>query len=478
MRCRECGLEVDDDKAFCPVCGAPMKVTADYEYIQAEIANKVDRFVNEENNKESGDDAFVNGLEDGAGFAEYDEGGTQENSSEYMARTRNIYGNDSVFDDIPPMDEEPPIDNVNIREPVDDRPQKKKKQDRKKRPRRTEVIIPYEEKDQTAAKVITGLIIFVIVAAAAVGILAVMGIFNNNTGSGEGGPAQVIKTLTTNVEADATYSLPLEIAINNSIEGNVFYTLDGTEPTTRSKIYTGPFEVKISDIVSTYPLVRLRAVSFSENSEKSGDINITFNVEESDEAAAMVAELQTTTAEPETTTLSLTAPLVSPSSGSYSENTDITVSSAEGASIFYTYDGTVPGTSSTLYTGPVMMMPGTNTFSAICVKDGVQSQITSVTYSLEYNYPYSASDAINQVTNELLWDGYIVDRDYYTYDGFVRLTHMGVHTIDWYTYYIIKVDFYNENGSLKDTEYRGVGVNYGSVYGIGVDDNGNYYVRW
>ena len=37
MRCKECGIEVDNLEVFCPNCGAPLRMTADYDFIQAEI---------------------------------------------------------------------------------------------------------------------------------------------------------------------------------------------------------------------------------------------------------------------------------------------------------------------------------------------------------------------------------------------------------------------------------------------------------
>ncbi len=508
MRCRECGLEVDNDRAFCPVCGAPLKVTADYEYIQAEIANKVDRFFNdeqEENTAEPGDyhDSEVLTDQDG----------------QFMAKTRNIYGNDSIFDDdhYAPEDylEEPsrqrqgdyPLEDEDQPEydddgyddpgydddgypddgyeeedyPEDDLMDPDPDYPKKPKPRRRSydhILVPYEEKDRTAAKVITGLIIFLIIAAAAVGVMAILGVFSDNTEE-NGGVSQSVSSLKCNIEPGGVYTLPLEIVIDSATEGNIFYTLDGTEPTAVSRIYTGPFTITALDVMNSYPSVRLRATSFGEDSEKSGEINMEFELEYNEADAALIAEQMTTTAEPETTTaITLSAPIISPSSGSYSENTQIMVSSPEGADIFYTYDGTVPGPRSNLYTGPVMMTPGTQTFSAVCIKDGVESLVSSCTFTLEYDYPYSAQEAIDLVTNELMWDGYTMDYDLHTYDdGYAKLTHQGVYEIDGYTYYIIKVDIYTSTDTLESTEYRGVGVNFGNVYFVG-EENGSYYIRW
>ena len=465
MRCRECGLEVDNDKAFCPVCGAPMKVTADYEYIQAEIANKVDRFFNEEHpdrdeyDEEQGQERSASGQPDETG-----------DSVETMAKTRNFYGNDSVFgDDYPSDDRDPEDDYDNDRE--GNGSGRRSRWNRVSQPSKR---ILYKKKDQTTARLITAMIIIFICAAAAVGVMAIMGVFNkNDPGSNPSTNAQV---LSCSLEAGATYEAPVQVTISNPQAGNVFYTLDGTEPNFNSKIYIGPFEITADEVLSSYPSVHFRAVSFTEDSEKSGEINMEIFLEYDEAVAAKIEEMQTTT-EPETeAVLTLSAPQISPVPGEYDSDQNILVSSPDGAEIFYTFDGSIPNERSTRYTGPVKMRPGVSTFSAICIKDGVSSPVSSYGYTLEYDYPYSSSDALNRVTNQLIGYGDINDYDLYTSEGYARLTHEGVYEIEGYTYYVIRVEFFGSDGALINTVYRGVGVNYGGVYALGQDDHNGYYV--
>ncbi|MBQ9031715.1 MAG: chitobiase/beta-hexosaminidase C-terminal domain-containing protein [Parasporobacterium sp.] len=474
MRCRECGLEVDNDRAFCPVCGAPMKVTADYEYIQAEIANKVDRFFNDENPQQDYEPADPDEIyeeEDGTDDPDYDDYGR---NGESMAKTRNIYGSDSIFaDDLYDSDDYDP------EEPYEEEERERSAGRRRENARPVRRRL-YKKKDQTTARIITVLIIFVIIVAAAVGVMAILGVFNNNQENQTGvDSVQNQPTLSSSLTAGETYEAPVTVTLSSQIQGNIFYTLDGTEPNFNSRIYSGPFEVAAMDVPNTYPNVHFRAASYDENSEKTGEINMEFFLEYNEADAARIAEVVTTTVpEPVTTAeVVLSAPSVTPISGEYSSDTDIVVSSPEGAAIYYTYDGTVPNSGSAMYTGPVKMRPGTGTFSAMCIKDGVSSMVTSNTYTLEYNYWVSSSEALNSVRDELLWDGFIIDYDLYTNDGYAQLSHEGVYDIGGYTYYIIRVDFYTSNGAFDHSIYRGVGVNYGGVYGIDVD-NSNYYVTW
>jgi len=63
-------------------------------------------------------------------------------------------------------------------------------------------------------------------------------------------------------------------------------------------------------------------------------------------------------------------PEFSPNGGTYEGSADVTISSAsDGASIFYTTDGTNPTTSSTLYTGPITLSASA-TLKAIAGGDG------------------------------------------------------------------------------------------------------------
>ena len=485
MRCRECGSEVDNEKAFCPVCGAPMKVTADYEYIQAEIANKVDQYFQEkEEEKKSQEmdlDQFISeekkkSAKEAGGkeiprksskAAKHDKAAKEADD---LAKTININSDsifdldfeDSVFDNEDSIREDS-FDELPEEEWEDDElppaPVKRKASSGRhsQRPRYHEDHIP-KKKNQTGAKVLTVLVIFVIIAAAVIGILAILGIFDpNKLQNSNEETTQTSSSISSNIINDETYKSPVTIMLESTSGSTLYYTLDGSEPTTESRLYSGEFEISESDVYLTYPNVTLRVASFDESEDKLDEKTITF---------ALEADRQTTTAEETEKTVveNVSDPVVLPAPGYYNSDSSISVTSAEGATIYYTYDGTIPDSSSNVYTGPVKMVPGTSTFSAVCILDGVSSSVVTSEYTLEYDYPYSADNALLQVLYELMYYGYVYDYDGNTYDGgHAVLSHKGVYTIDGYTYYIIEADFYTSDGVQSDTQYYGVGVNYGSV---------------
>ena len=73
-------------------------------------------------------------------------------------------------------------------------------------------------------------------------------------------------------------------------------------------------------------------------------------------------------------------PTFSPKAGRYSEAQSVTISCAtEGATIYYTTDGTTPTSSSILYTAPVTISE-TTTLKAIVIADGEESNVATAKY--------------------------------------------------------------------------------------------------
>jgi hypothetical protein len=77
------------------------------------------------------------------------------------------------------------------------------------------------------------------------------------------------------------------------------------------------------------------------------------------------------------------APIISVPGGTLPGPTQVVVSSQPGSTTFITRDGTTPSSSSPVYTGCPMNVTYSQTLKAISIKNGVQSSVTSETYTLD-----------------------------------------------------------------------------------------------
>ena len=102
---------------------------------------------------------------------------------------------------------------------------------------------------------------------------------------------------------------------------------------------------------------------------------------------------------------SVATPTFSPAAGTYTTSQSVEIScTTEGATIYYTTDGTAPTTSSNVYNGAIEINT-TTTLKAIAVKDGmVDSDVPSATYNIvtiehagTEADPYTVADARNVI---------------------------------------------------------------------------------
>jgi len=147
----------------------------------------------------------------------------------------------------------------------------------------------------------------------------------------------------------ATYTSTQSVTITDTMAGAaIYYTTNGTNPTTSSTLYTGPISVSSTET--------LKAIAVASGYSNSSVATSAYTI-----AAA--------------------APVFSPNAGSYSSAQSVTISdSTPGATIHYTTDGTTPTTSSTLYSGPVLVS-STETLKAMAVATGYgNSSVTTANY--------------------------------------------------------------------------------------------------
>lgn len=179
-----------------------------------------------------------------------------------------------------------------------------------------------------------------------------------HVGSSSSGPSEPIvpdpdkpETVDNPVITIANNIVTLTCNTENAV---IHYTLDGTDPDASSTVYIIPFTLSNNTTIKAIAI---------KNDKTSTIVTKVYEVPE-----------QTIVTEPEII---------------ITENGEVTlVNSTDGATIYYTIDGTNPSTSSQAYSEAFVIASGT-TIKAIAVKNSVQSLIVSKTYTAAAkNYVY------------------------------------------------------------------------------------------
>ena len=170
--------------------------------------------------------------------------------------------------------------------------------------------------------------------------------------------ADLLKSpVISGVAEGAVYNSDVNVEIKNpNAEGEIYYTVDGSTPTTSSTKYTSA--IPLSDAKS----YTLKAFVKS-GTKASAVFTVNFKIE----------------------AVTVNAPVFSPDSEkTFNNAASITItSSSVGALIYYTTDASEPTESSTLYSGAISLTTnGSHTIKAVAVKDGVKSDVVTATYTL------------------------------------------------------------------------------------------------
>lgn len=188
-----------------------------------------------------------------------------------------------------------------------------------------------------------------------------------------------------------------QVTITDASGAPIYYTTDGSYPTTNSNLYTGPITVTSS--------MTIRAYAIGYGYTASPYIGGTFNV---------VASV----------------PMLSPASGNFNDKTHtVTLTCTSGAPIYYTTDNSTPTANSKPYTGPITVS-NSMVIRAIAVGSGyAASSVSAGSFTLVASTPVmSPTGGTYKNSQQVTMTDASGAPIYYTTDGSTPTTNSKLYT--------------------------------------------------
>ena len=251
-------------------------------------------------------------------------------------------------------------------------------------------------------------------------------------------------------EGDYEEVIPLKLSSNTS--GTIYYTSDGSIPDENSSIYTAPLFLESGDYT-------ISAVFVNDYGIKSEVVSKVYhvNLEIPDE------------------------PIVNLYDGEYDEPKLVKVTADEDCDIYYTTDGTEPTKDSVPYTGSIPMPLGTTHFKFVSIsEEGVASEVTTRTYTLNLAGTVSTDEAVEELIDKLVDNGYLEDKNGSVPQQNVTYSYQfsSVISIDGEVYFTINEYYDDGTGILSRTDKVFLVQAYTkAVARLGYGENGEYLVR-
>lgn len=230
-----------------------------------------------------------------------------------------------------------------------------------------------------------------------------------------------------------TYHEMINLRLISSAAGEIYYTLDGSDPDENAAVYAAPILLEPGSHI-------VKAVFINQYGVKSDIVSETYYIE-----------------------VSLPdSPKVFPASGNYAKPVLIEVQVPKDCKVYYTTDRSEPGVASTLYEEPFWMPVGNSFFRFVAVSPGgIPGEIVEMKYTLNLHPVLSMEAASNQLLLTLKNAGLLLSLkgDIPDKGGRNIYTYKYTLTINDHHYYLYR-EYYEESSGTSNSTGNDYVVNY------------------
>ena len=250
----------------------------------------------------------------------------------------------------------------------------------------------------------------------------------------------------TSSENPGSFEDSVEINLMASDGCTIYYTTDGSEPTTKSSKYSSAIKIEKDDVT-------VKAIAVN-------SIGVASDVAEFKYSISLKAP---------------DAPVLNPSESDVKVGTKIVIEGlADDEKAYYTLNGSTPSANSSQYSGGITLDKAGNYVVSVIVinKHNLSSPVTRVSYNVSEEKTYTKDEAESILMNRLVSNNKVSQSGTMVGGGgTAKLVYQNTTTISGTKMYYIRLDV-NSGNSTKTEGYYGVGVNNGQCYVI-TDNNGS-----
>lgn len=250
----------------------------------------------------------------------------------------------------------------------------------------------------------------------------------------------------TSSENPGNFEDSVEINLMASDGCTIYYTTDGSEPTTKSSKYSSAIKIEKDNVT-------VKAIAVD-------SIGVASDVAEFKYSISLKAP---------------DAPVLNPSESDVKVGTKIVIEGlADDEKAYYTLNGSTPSANSSQYSGGITLDKAGNYVISVIVinKHNLSSPVTRVSYNVSEEKTYTKDEAESILMKRLVSNNKVSQSGTMVGGGgTAKLVYQNTTTISGTKMYYIRLDV-NSGNSTKTEGYYGVGVNNGQCYVI-TDNNGS-----